>query len=32
MYLPTSHPWAEGETLGAYLEQRGIKRRDFLAF
>jgi len=32
MYLPTSHPWAEGETLGAYLEQRGINRRDFLAF
>jgi hydrogenase small subunit len=32
MYLPTSHPWAEGETLGAYLEKRGVSRRDFLAF
>jgi hydrogenase small subunit len=32
MYLPTSHPWAEGESLGAYLEQRGVSRRDFLAF
>jgi hydrogenase small subunit len=32
MYLPTSHAWVEGETLGEYLEQRGINRRDFLAF
>lgn len=32
MYLPTSHPWVEGETLGAYLEQRGVSRREFLAF
>ena len=32
MYLPTSHAWVEGETLGAYLEGRGINRRDFLAF
>ncbi|HUL01815.1 MAG TPA: hydrogenase small subunit, partial [Gemmatimonadales bacterium] len=32
MYFPTSHPWAEGETLGSYLEQRGVTRRDFLAF
>jgi hydrogenase small subunit len=32
MYLPTTHAWAEGETLGAYLERRGISRRDFLAF
>ena len=32
MYLPTSHPWVEGETLGAYLDQRGVSRRDFLAF
>ena len=32
MYLPTSHPWAEDETLGAYLEKRGVSRRDFLAF
>jgi hydrogenase small subunit len=32
MYVPTSHPWAEGESLGAYLEHRGVSRRDFLAF
>lgn len=32
MYLPTSHPWVEGETLGAYLEERGVSRRDFLTF
>jgi hypothetical protein len=32
MYLPTSHPWAEDETLGAYLEKRGVSRRDFLSF
>jgi hydrogenase small subunit len=32
MYLPTSHPWAEGDSLGSYLEQRGVSRRDFLAF
>src|ERR1700693_1514953 len=32
MYLPTSHPWAEGDTLGAYLEKRGVSRRDFVAF
>jgi hydrogenase small subunit len=32
MYLPTSHPWAEDETLGAYLEERGVSRRDFLTF
>jgi len=32
VYFPTSHPWADGETLGAYLDQRGVTRRDFLAF
>jgi len=32
MFAPTSHPWAEGDTLGSYLEQRGIDRREFLAF
>jgi hydrogenase small subunit len=32
MFLPTSHPWAEGDTLGTYLAQRGVSRRDFLAF
>ncbi len=32
MYLPSSHPWAEGETLGEHLEKRGVSRRDFLAF
>ncbi len=32
MYLPSSHPWAPGETLSQHLDQRGVKRRDFLAF
>ncbi|HXF96358.1 MAG TPA: hydrogenase small subunit [Gemmatimonadales bacterium] len=32
MYLPTAHPWAEGESLGQYLDRRGVSRRDFLAF
>ncbi len=32
MYLPTSHAWAEGESLGRYLEQRGVSRRDFVKF
>lgn len=32
MFVPTSHPWAEGDTLGSYFEKRGIDRRDFLAF
>lgn len=32
MYFPTAHPWAEDETLGQYLERRGIPRRDFLTF
>ena len=32
MYFPTSHPWAEGDSLGAYLEQRGVSRRQFLTY
>jgi hydrogenase small subunit len=32
MLLPTSEAWAENEELGAYLERRGVSRRDFLAF
>lgn len=32
MYFPTSHPWADGETLGAYLERRGVTRREFVEF
>jgi len=32
MYFPTSQPWAESESLGNYLERRGVSRRDFLAF
>ncbi len=32
MYFPSSHPWAEGETLGDHLERQGVSRRDFLAF
>ena len=32
MYFPTSHPWAAGDTLGAYLAQRGVNRREFLTF
>jgi hydrogenase small subunit len=32
MYMPTEHPWAEGESLGQYLERRGVSRRDFLTF
>lgn len=32
MFYPSSHPWAEGETLGEHLEHRGVSRRDFLAF
>ncbi len=32
MYYPDSQPWLEGETLGAYLDRRGVSRRDFLGF
>jgi len=30
--FPTSHPWAEGEPLDAYLTKRGVSRRAFLTF
>ena len=30
MFYPSSHPWADGETLGEHLEKRGVSRRDFL--
>ena len=32
MYSPTAEPWIESQTLAEHLEQRGIDRRDFLAF
>jgi hydrogenase small subunit len=32
MFFPSSHPWVPGQTLGEHLEQRGVSRRDFLAF
>ncbi len=32
MFFPSSHPWVEGETLGEHLEERGVSRRDFLAY
>ena len=32
MYFPTSHPWAEGQTLDQYLQHRGVNRREFLTF
>jgi NiFe hydrogenase small subunit HydA len=32
MYFPTAYPWADDETLGQYLERRGVSRRDFLTF
>src|SRR6266508_4105715 len=32
MYFPTSHPWIPDESLGQYLEGRGVSRRDFLTF
>lgn len=32
MYFPTSHPWAEGQTLDQYLQHRGVSRREFLTF
>jgi hydrogenase small subunit len=32
MYMPTEYPWAEDESLGQYLERRGVSRRDFLTF
>ncbi len=32
MFVPTPHPWTEGDTLGQTLERRGVSRRDFLQF
>ena len=32
MYLPAAHPWADSESLGQYLERRGVSRREFLTF
>ena len=32
MFSPTAEPWVDSQTLGEHLEQRGIDRRDFLAF
>jgi hydrogenase small subunit len=32
MYMPTAHPWAADESLGEYLERRGVSRREFLTF
>ena len=32
MHVPTSHPWAPGQTLGEHLTERGVSRRDFLEF
>lgn len=32
MLVPTSAAWAEEEQLGSYLIERGVSRRDFLAF
>ena len=32
MMFQSSHPWADGETLGDHFESRGLSRRDFLEF
>jgi hydrogenase small subunit len=32
MFNPSSHPWIRGETLGEHLEERGVSRREFVAF
>jgi hydrogenase small subunit len=32
MYVPAPHAWADGESLGQYLEHRGVDRREFLTF
>ncbi len=32
MITPSSHPWADGDSLGTYLFKRGVNRRDFLVF
>ncbi len=32
MYVPSPIPWAEDETLGQHLANRGVSRREFLEF
>jgi len=32
MYSPSAEPWVASQTLGEHLAERGIDRRDFLAF
>lgn len=32
MLSPTSHPWTKEQTLGEYLEGKGVTRREFVAF
>ena len=32
MYVPAPHAWVEGESLGQYLEHRGVSRREFITF
>jgi hydrogenase small subunit len=32
MFYPSSHPWMQGETLAEHLENRGVSRRDFVAY
>jgi hydrogenase small subunit len=32
MFMPTMHPWAQGDTLDDHLTERGVSRRDFLEF
>ena len=32
MYVPNPIPWAEDETLGQHLANRGVSRREFLEF
>jgi hydrogenase small subunit len=29
---PTAHPWADGESLGQHLKERGYSRREFVEF
>ena len=32
MLTPTTEAWRDSETLGAYLERRGVSRRDFVTY
>lgn len=32
MYMPNAHPWVAGQTLYEHLQQRGVSRREFVAF